>query len=409
VQRSTVLVRGGKAVDVEAIETERGTVVTELREQEGALVGWSVRLPARTNRDLGASALLPLLRARTAADVVEAFGSWVDPVNRVLAADTAGTVLSATVGVAPDLARARRRLPLDGTTSSRPAADRLPAPAIAVVDVAVDANERPERSPIDLGYAYPPPHRAARIRSLLAELQPRTTDAFAEIWADTASGSAAALGAWLPAATDLRDWDGRMDAASMAAGRFAAWRSGVVRRVTAHPALAPLHTPHGFGQVFQPWLSVGPQVAAALPRLLAHPAIAPDATRMCAEAWDEASAAPDWGSTHRMLPLHVVADVPGAAAPVTGLDVAVSGDGDTVRCTGSTPGTSDRSWRGSVARWAWDLADRDRSLWSVPFGASGDPASPHFADQLAAWTEARPTRVTTDWARLRPDQPTGQA
>ena len=409
VQRSTVLVRGGKAVDVEAIETERGTVVTELREQEGALVGWSVRLPARTNRDLGASALLPLLRARTAADVVEAFGSWVDPVNRVLAADTAGTVLSATVGVAPDLARARRRLPLDGTTSSRPAADRLPAPAIAVVDVAVDANERPERSPIDLGYAYPPPHRATRIRSLLAERQPRTTDAFAEIWADTASGSAAALGAWLPAATDLRDWDGRMDAASMAAGRFAAWRSGVVRRVTAHPALAPLHTPHGFGQVFQPWLSVGPQVAAALPRLLAHPAIAPDASRMCAEAWDEASAAPDWGSTHRMLPLHVVADVPGAAAPVTGLDVAVSGDGDTVRCTGSTPGTSDRSWRGSVARWAWDLADRDRSLWSVPFGASGDPASPHFADQLAAWTEARPTRVTTDWARLRPDQPTGQA
>jgi penicillin amidase len=408
VQRSEVFVRGGAAVNVEAIETERGTVVTDLRERDGALVGWSIRLPARTNRDVGASALLPLLRARTAEDVVEAFGSWVDPVNRVIAADSAGTVLAATVGVAPDLPREARRLPLDGTTS-RPAADRPPIPATAVGDIAVDANERPERVEIDLGFAYPPAHRAARIRSLLEELRPRTADAFAEIWGDTASGSAAALRAWIPAEADLHEWDERMDAASRAAGRFAAWRSGVVRRVAAHPALAPLHAPHGFGPVFQPWLTVGAQVAAALPRLLSHPAIAPDAPRMCAEAWDEASAAPEWGSTHRMLPLHVLADVPGAAAPVTELDVAVSGDGDTVRCTGSTPGTTDRSWRGSVARWAWDVADRERSLWSVPFGASGDPASPHFADQLAAWAEARPTRVTTDWARLRPDRPTGAA
>lgn len=408
VRRSTVLVRGGTAVDVEAIETERGTVVTDLREQDGALVGWSIRTPARTNHDLGASALLALLRARTAEDVVDAFGAWVDPVNRVLAADTTGTVLAATVGVAPDLARDARRLPLDAATH-RPSADRATVAAIAVTDVAVDANERPERAEIDLGYAYPPPHRASRIRALLEELRPGTPDAFTEIWGDTASGSVSALRDRLPGAADLHDWDERMDAASLAAGRFAAWRSGLVRRVSEHPVLAPLHAPHGFGHVFQPWLTVGAQVAAALPRLLIHPAIAADAPRMSAEAWEEATAAPAWGSTHRLLPLHALADVPGAVAPVTGLDTAVSGDGDTVRCTGSTPGTTDRSWRGSVARWAWDLADRAGSLWSVPFGASGIPTSPHFADQLAGWADARPTRVTTDWANLRIDEPTGEA
>ncbi|HKP07136.1 MAG TPA: penicillin acylase family protein, partial [Microbacterium sp.] len=95
VERSVIRVRGGDPVEVEAIETERGTVVTELRAEGDELVGWSVRTPARANADLGAGALLGLLRARTAGDVMTAFERWVDPVNRVLAADRDGAVLSA--------------------------------------------------------------------------------------------------------------------------------------------------------------------------------------------------------------------------------------------------------------------------------------------------------------------------
>jgi penicillin amidase len=41
--------------------------------------------------------------------------------------------------------------------------------------------------------------------------------------------------------------------------------------------------------------------------------------------------------------------------------------------------------RGSVARYAWDLAGFDRSGWVVPLGASADPGSPHHHDQLDAW------------------------
>jgi penicillin amidase len=207
----------------------------------------------------------------------------------------------------------------------------------------------------------------------------------------------------------LVGWDGRMDAASVAAGMFAAWRAALVRRVAAHPVLRPLHTPHGFGAVFDPWLGVTGQVAAALARLLAHPALRDDVEALVVAALDDAPDAAEWGATHRLLALHVLADVPGAIDPGARLDVPLSGDGDAVRCTGSTPGVTDRSWRGSVARWAWDLSDRENSLWSVPSGAAGDPGSPHFSDQLAAWSEVRPTRVVTDWARLRPDVPTGAA
>ncbi|MFE4727123.1 penicillin acylase family protein [Microbacterium sp. NPDC056736] len=417
VRRSLVRVRGAEAVEVEAIETERGTVVSELSRRDGELIGWSVRLPARAGADVGARALLPLLRARTAVDVIGAFSSWVDPVNRVLAADRTGVVLSATVGATPDRPPGRRRRAFDGATAD-PAPNRPAVPAVEVTDSVVDANERPSDPRIDLGWAYPPPHRASRIRHLLAERRPRAVAEFAAVWGDTAGGSlmAGLLAAVRPddlspaaaaALDELRAWDGRMDASSADAGRYGAWRSGVARRVAAHPALAPLRAPHPFGRVFDAWVGADVQVPAALPRLLRHPALAQEVPSIVTEAWEEASVAPAWGEMHRLLPTHALAGVPYVMAPGAGLDIPMSGDGETVRCTGSTSGVTERSWRGSVARWAWDLADREQSLWSVPFGASGHPGSPHFADQLDDWEGVRPARVVTKWARLRPDSDAG--
>ena len=200
-----------------------------------------------------------------------------------------------------------------------------------------------------------------------------------------------------------------MDADSTGAGVYAAVRAALVRAVCAHPAIAPLRTPHGFGSVFDPWMGVESRIAGALPRLLAHPALRSAIGAFVVEALTEGADAPTWGTTHRMLPLHVLDGIPGIEPPGAQFDVPLSGDDDTVRCTGSSPGVTDRSWRGSVARWAWDLADREESLWSVPFGASGDPASPHFGDQHPAWVDVRPTRIITDWSALAIDDPAGAA
>lgn len=425
VQRSVIRVRGGadagagitcSEIAVEALETARGCVVTELLPVGEELRGWSIRHPARTNADLGAGSLLPLLRARTAGDVIDAFGSWVDPVNRVLAADREGNVLSATVGVVPDRESAERRRALPAASAVPVSDRRMPAPK-TVTEVAVDANERPSSAEADLGWDYPSAHRARRILQLLDGVRPQTATDFEEVWGDTDSGAQAALLALLPEgalpapAADARDalrgWNGRMDAGSPEAGIFAAWRNALVCAVAAHPALAPLGAPHGFGTAFDPWMGVESRIAAALPRLLRHPALRAGADRLIAAALTEAAAASAWGATHRMLAAHVLADVPGLTPPGDNIRTELSGDGDTVRCAGSTPGVSDRAWRGSVARWAWDLADRDRSLWSVPFGASGAPDSPHFADQHRDWADVRPTPVITDWGALAADRPTG--
>ncbi|NKY40416.1 penicillin acylase family protein, partial [Cellulomonas septica] len=112
-----------------------------------------------------------------------------------------------------------------------------------------------------------------------------------------------------------------------------------------------------------------------------------------------------WADLHRLHPLHVLDEVPGCASPFV-VDAGVGGDTECVRSTSSTPGVTHRSWRGSVARYVWDLADRERSRWNVPFGASGVPGDPHALDQLDTWLEARTTEVVTDWDRLhREDLP----
>ena len=51
----------------------------------------------------------------------------------------------------------------------------------------------------------------------------------------------------------------------------------------------------------------------------------------------------------------------------------VPGDKGCVLAAASAPGVTDRAYGGPVARYVWDLADRDASRWVVPFGASGVP------------------------------------
>jgi penicillin amidase len=53
-----------------------------------------------------------------------------------------------------------------------------------------------------------------------------------------------------------------------------------------------------------------------------------------------------------------------------------------------------------VARHVWDLSDRTRSRWIVPFGASGNPDNHHFANQLPHWAAGDLIPVVTDWDQL---------
>ena len=97
-----------------------------------------------------------------------------------------------------------------------------------------------------------------------------------------------------------------------------------------------------------------------------------------------------WNRIHRTGPQHPLAgSFPELASLLNPPTFGVGGDADTPQAGGfGGLGAGDFKIMGSsVARYAFDLSDWERSGWVVPLGSSGHPGSEHFADQGEAWSQ----------------------
>ncbi|MGW5601632.1 penicillin acylase family protein [Streptomyces rochei] len=406
----TIHVAGEDSVEVEVIETDRGPVIAGGPEglDDGTPAALSLRYPPRVTADLGFGALLPLLRARRVADVDRALDAWAEPVNVVQAADTEGGMLHRVAGRVPVRATANRLRPVPAWEPGHEWTGWHTPPRAGLTDgVAVMANQRGPATP--LGVEFAPPHRADRIAALLAGKERWSAADMPALHTDTHLASAGplldlvtALDGLSPGAAALRDrllaWDRHMDADSADAAAYAAVRGAVVRHLAAHPALAPAAVPPAYPEVLQPWLALVPRIAYALEHLLrAEDPYDIDRAEAVRAALEEVAAEPPagtWGDTHRLAPWRALPDTSGSPEP------GLSGDHDCVLCTSAVPGLTDRAARGPAARYVWDLADRRRSGWVVPHGASGVPGSPHHRDQQPLWLGGELAPVVTDFDRL---------
>ncbi|MFE2328025.1 penicillin acylase family protein [Streptomyces sp. NPDC059385] len=428
----TVHVAGGDDVEVEVLETARGPVIVRVdadadaRSAQGAAVdtttgagpgrdrpagpaggALSLRYPPRVREDLGFAALPALLRARTVGDVDRALDGWAEPVNVVHAADSEGGLLHRVAGAVPLRDPANRLRPVPAQDARHAWQGWAETPDEPVQGFAVMANARGIASP--LGVEFAPPHRADRIRELLSGQTGWSPKAMADVHRDTYLGSAAALLDLLPgfaeltpAARELRTrllaWDRHMDADSADATLFAAFRTATIRHLAADPVFAGLWGAPDGPEVFHPWLYLVPRIGYALEGLLASPLLPGlDRAAHVRAALEETAAAgaPEtaWSEVHRLTPWSALPD-PQAEWPGLG------GDHDCVNATSSVPGFTDLTARASAARYVWDLARREDSLWAVPLGADGVTGSPHHRDQLPLWARCELVPVVTDWARL---------
>ncbi|WP_435770311.1 penicillin acylase family protein [Nocardioides sp. SYSU DS0651] len=393
---------------VEVLVTDRGPVVLGGPEDAEAI---SLRTPAHVLGDLGFDALPLLLRARTAGEVVAAFGPWVGPVDNLLVADDTGRLEHRVVGRVPEREPSRRtalrRAPGRGADGHGWTGWVTDLPA-RTGDVLVTANDRADERWDRVGDDFAPPHRARRIAALVADLAARgpvMPEQLGAVLADVRQTAGEPLLAAIAALRDLSEpaavlrdrllaWDREMAAGSVDAARFAAVREVVVEGFVRAPGLAGVDTsPHG--ELFSPWFDLRARVRLCLPALLAaDKPFGADPLGMVAHALERVAAAPDpppWGESHRVHPLSAhelagdaVPPGPGAPGPsaLTVPMVPVSGDDDCVLATRAVGGTG-ACVHGPVARYVWDLAGRSR--WVVPLGASGDPGSPHHHDQQATW------------------------
>lgn len=414
-----ILVRGGGADFVEVVETGRGPVITG--GPDGGAV--SLRTPSRFAGTLGFEALLPLLRSRSTAEVEDALESWVEPVNCVLAADSGGDVRQLVAGKVPARNPENRVRPVPAWSPGHQWTGAwVDRPASTVTGLGVNANDRDSGGGDRTGLEFAPAHRARRIRNLLEEAgSGLDADVMQRIHMDTLLGPWPAFRTLLEGLGELSEsagrlrgkllgWDGHMRADSKEAALFSAWRSALVLALTGSQALTPLAAAHGRSPLFAPWLHPTARVGFAVETILAKGhRFGIDINGAARQALEEAVATPPaetWGNSHTLLPLHALADYPstGASAPVLPV-TALSGDTNCVLSTESLPGVTDGSFRGPVARYVWDLSDRTKSRWVVPFGASGDPQHQHFASQLPLWSAGGLIPVVTDWNQLTKEKP----
>lgn len=391
----------------------------------------SLRYPPRVTGDLGFDVLPALLGARTVEDLDTALDGWVEPVNVVLAADTTGATLHRVAGHVPvrPYANRLRVVPAhDPAYAWRGGAEPTPRTEVdAATGTAVMANERGLAAP--LGIEFAPPHRADRIRELLGAAPgagarevtgpPWSAADMAVVHTDTRLASSRqllSLLAWAPdlgpAAERLRDrllrWDRHMDADSTDATLYSRLRADVVHRLAGHPALRPVTgeadpwRSSAYPPLFRPWLAAVPRIGYALETLLTvgllpyeeRLALVAASAEAVATAQTGDGPAP-WGEVHRVAPWQALPDAtPQEVWP------GLAGDHDCVLSTSSVPGVTDLFARGPAARYVWDMARREDSLWVVPFGASGVPGSPHHRDQTDLWASGRLAPVTTDWNLL---------
>ncbi|MFB7296099.1 GNAT family N-acetyltransferase [Streptomyces rubiginosohelvolus] len=421
----TIEVAGAEPEQVEVIETDRGPVI--IGGDPGAGETISLRHPPRVTGDLGFDVLPALLRARTVADVDTALDRWVEPVNVVLAADTAGSTLHRVAGHVPvrPYANRLRVVPAEDPAYAWCEGETVPLPRTEVdgpAGIAVMANERGLAAP--LGVEFAPQHRARRIRELLGADTDWTPDAQAAVHTDTRLASSRpllSLLAWAPglgpAAERLRDrllrWDRHMDADSTDATLYARLRTDVVHRLAAHPALKGVTGADdpwrsaAYPALFRPWLAAVPRIGYALESLLAvgllpyedRLALVAASAEAVAAAADETPPAP-WGELHRLSPWQALPDLAPDGVDAQAIRPGVAGDHDCVLSTSSVPGVTDLFARGPAARYVWDLARREDSRWAVPFGASGVPGSAHHRDQTPLWVRGALAPVVTDWNLL---------
>lgn len=381
--------------------------------------------------DQTAEALYRLAKARSWDDFLAALRMFHVPQQNIVYADRQGHIGLIAPGKLP-----RRRVGLgtrpvsgqehQGNWDGIVAFDELPrwfAPENGRLVNANNALIPPDAQPY-LGDGADIPDRADRIDTMLSIRKKHDVESFAAMQMDSTSSAARR---WLeralpllseaehqdPLARALAGWDGVMDRQRPEPLVYRAWRQRLDSLL-----LGPLVQGHGTDSppddLEADRHDTAVRILTGNQMLCDDPATADreDCQARVSDAWREAREALSaaygsdwrawrWGDAHRARFRHPVFDrIPGLTA-LTGLEIASDGDYHTVnRGAGGQPDAARFPHsHGAGYRAVYDLADLDRSGFSLAAGQSGHPLSRHYGDRMRDWRDgailtlpARPAR-----------------
>ncbi|MGH2723626.1 MAG: penicillin acylase family protein [Actinomycetota bacterium] len=366
------------------------------------------------------SVVFALDTARDWQEFRAAMERWTCPGQNAVYADTEGNIGYQLTGRYPVRRKGDGTVPVPGWTSEYEwdgwvPFDELPRALNPDDGFLCTANNKvhDDGYPHNLGRDFLPPFRVRRIAQLITERERHSVESFARMQTDTLSLPAAQL---LPHLLDiepaddgqkealalLAEWDRDLGAGSAPAAIYEVWCEHVAR-ATLRPMLGEDLFTHFHGR--RQWTNAFQY--QVLPTILAYPTArwwggdgraARD--RVLREALGSALdelrrelgedvASWRWGALHKASFVARLAMIPDLAGLFTGGVVEMGGDEQTILQALFEPGWSydvavAPSWRQII-----DLSDLDASVGVYPGGQSGNPTSPHFADQIELWAEGR--------------------
>ena len=416
----TIEINGEQAVTVTCSSTPRGPVV--LGEPDRDLRVLSMMWTGISNPDTTFACLRPMLSAGSVDELEQAVESWVIPVNSLLTADRAGSISYRLRGRLVERSSPNRWTAVPGDDEHSWAGleavvdhdlHRLRNPNAGFL---VTANNKVADYGPYVSLDFSGPARHDRIVQLLSELRSADVGDMSMIHADVVSLVAEELVPILAQArpeteigrqalSQLVSWDHRLDLESVGATIYGGLRRhwsqlvgarlglssvAVLERPWPPPRLASRMLFDGALALLRngawrlvPGLDSDADLAGELGALV--DAVAAELTEHLGPEIGDWT----WGKVHIMVSPHPLAtarpDLEKLHPPVE----SAPGDGDTVRVGSTHPLIGDRISSASVARYAFDLADWDRSGWVVPHGVSGIRGSGHDLDQRSAWLDCR--------------------
>ncbi|GAB3304854.1 penicillin acylase family protein [Epidermidibacterium keratini] len=416
-ERSTeaIVVRGGDDVDVDIVRTRHGAVVAGETTDASALALLSIQFD---REDHSVDCLLPMLRAGDVDSFYDSTRGWGIIDHNLVAADTSGNIGHLVRALVPRRPAINGWLPVPGWGGDYDwdgviAFEDMPRVTNPERGYIATANNRvTDRIPSTGDYFCTdahPPYRCRRIEELLDPLSEATIADMSAIHRDSFSSAARAVVDRILGVPDLddtvrsllSDWDARLEPDSAAAAAYSQLRWRLARIVTDLSGMSAAASgeinavPPGTGPVDKMWFM--------LPGLLRTD----DESFLGGRTWDgviaEAAAGvatnKTWSEEHVTLLVHPLA----AMFPDAGLSpagIGVGGDNETVWANSCAAPVAPRASSGSVARYAFDLADWERSGWVVLSGVSGDPRSEHYRDQHEPWSRCQLVPMPYSWSEI---------
>ncbi len=427
VHRETIAVCGAVAVEVEITRTHHGPIIAGDPKMGAAL---AIADPGLQGATPWLDAVRDAMRAHSVAELDQAFSRWTDRVNNYAVADTQGHFGYLHAGKIPIRGEANGWCAVPGWTGEHewrgyiPHAE-LPHALDPEIGYAVTCNQRVAGAeyPYYVGLLFAPQHRARQVQRHLLELQARGEASLDQMQAIHAESGSLPARVWVEALLRvkpldapsaqaqelLRGWDGRMDRNLPQPLIYSQVREKVLGRVSAalfgELAGAPGSETHLRQLELELVLDLEKGEEGLLPAGQHWPALLAESLEAAVGQLRE-KLGPElgrwrWGQVHHTQPRHPLSAIfPEAGQHLDPPRVEAHGDGDTPLAGGYSHAAPFVVATVSVNRYLFDPADWDQCRWITPLGASGHPASPHWADQAQRWADVQYIPQLWDWVQI---------